>query len=216
MATDGVRKIIEQIEKSAAEAESAGMAEAQEKVDARLGEARRQAEQKKQAILARAGQEARRESQRILAEARIKARREKVRAQESVVQKSFDTAMDTLRSLAEQGSADGISYAGVLERLISESVVSSGETDLEVMVPRRDRQLVGQDLLDRIAGQAGGRTGTQIRLRISEESLSSMGGVAVRSSSGTVRVDNTFESRIDRFRDEIRTHVAKELFSRES
>ena len=39
-----------------------------------------------------------------------------------------------------------------------------------------------------------------------------MGGAVVQSTDGKVRVDNTLEARIERFRDSIRTRVAKELF----
>ena len=105
MSTDGVRKIIEEIEKSTEQKCSEILSEAKEKVEAVLNEARKKASEEEGTILARGEQEARRESQRILAEARIKARREKVKAQEVVVQKSFDTARKTLLKMAEEKKA---------------------------------------------------------------------------------------------------------------
>jgi V/A-type H+-transporting ATPase subunit E len=215
MSTDGVRKIIEEIEKSTEQKCSEILSEAKEKVEAVLNEARKKASDEEGTILARGEQEARRESQRILAEARIKARREKVKAQEGVVQKSFDTARKTLLKMAEEKKAAGIEYRDVLERLIRESAVSSGIQSLEVLVNPRDRSLASQDVLSRIASQAGKELGIPMSLDISDEPLACMGGVVVRSNDGKVRVENTFESRIERFREAIRTQVAKELFSGE-
>ncbi len=212
MSTDGVRKIIEEIEKSTEKKVSELLSEAKEKVGAVLDDARKKASDEESAILARGEQEARRESQRILAEARIKARREQVKAQEEVVQKSFDTARKTLLKMADEKKAAGIEYRDVLERLIRESTVSSGIQSLEVLVNPRDQGLVSQDVLSRIAAQAGKELGMTMSLRVSDEPLACMGGVVVRSADGKVRVENTFESRIERFREAIRTQVAKELF----
>ena len=50
---------------------------------------------------------------------------------------------------------------------------------------------------------------------VSDEPLTCMGGVVVRSIDGKVRVDNTFESRIERYMETVRTRVAKELFGQE-
>ncbi len=210
MSADGVQSIIEQIEKSAGTSVSANLSEAKEKVDAVLTEAGKQAGDEEQSILNRGEQESRRESQRILAEARIKARREKVKAQEEVVQQAFDKAQALLRTMAAEGRADGIEYRDVIERLIAESAVSAGAADLEVLVDPRDKAVVSADLLNKIAGRVG-----QVSLKLSDEPLSCMGGVVVRSLDGTVRVENTFESRIERFRETIRTRVAKELFPQE-
>jgi len=216
MSTDGVQRIIEEIEKSTEKKVSEILSEAREKVDAILSDARKKADEQDRSILSRGEQEARRESQRILAEARIKARREKIRAQEEVVRKSFDMARDTLGKMAEERSADGVDYKDVLERLIKESVVSSGVELLEVLLNPRDRDLLSEGTLNRIADKIGGELGMKVSLSVSDELLTCMGGVVVRSSEGKVRVDNTFESRIERFREAVRTRVAKELFGQES
>lgn len=215
MSTDGVRKIIEEIEKSAEKKVAEILSEAQKKVEAKLNATRTAAEEQDRTILSRGEQEARRESQRILAEARIKARREKAGGQEELVRKSFERAQETLKRIAEERNVDGTKYSEVLERLIIESVKASGAESLEVLLNPRDKALISQEILDGIAQAMDVEQATKIGLRISEEGLSSMGGVVVRSIDGKVRVDNTFESRIDRFRETVRTRVAKKLFGRE-
>jgi vacuolar-type H+-ATPase subunit E/Vma4 len=216
MSTDGVQRIIAEIEKSAEESISAALSEAGAKAEVILADARRDAEAQLQAIVARGEQEAQRESQRILAEARIKARRAKVKAQEDVVQQAFERARDILRTLAEKGRAEGFEYAQVMEGLIVQSIISSGAGEIDVLVAARDQEVVSADMLERVARQASSQAGAAVRVRRSSEPVACMGGVVVRSADQAVRVENTFESRIERFRDVIRTRVAQELFPQES
>ena len=210
MATDGLQKIINEIEKSTEQKVSVILSEAEKKADAILNDAKKKAEEQERSILDRGEQEAQRESQRILAEARIRARREKVMAQEKVVQRSFEKASDILSTTAESQNAE------VLKSLIKESVDASGALSFEVLLTSRDRGLVTKDSLLEIVRQTDAGRGSDIESRISEEVLSCMGGVVVRSTDGKVRVDNTFEARLERFRDGIRMRVAKELFGQDS
>ena len=210
MSVDGVQKIITEIDKSAEKQISEILSESKQKADAVLSDARKKAEVEAGAIISRGEQEARRESQRILAEARIKARREKVKAQEEVVNQAFQRARESMQKMAEGKGED---YKKVLESLIKESVLSSSAESLEVLFDPRDKGLVPDDSLKKIAQEAGPDLGMTISLSVSDEELSCLGGVVVRSADGKVRIDNTFESRIDRFRDNIRTLVAKELFA---
>lgn len=216
MSSEGVQKIIAEIQKSAERQIADIRAQAEEKTGAIMEEARAQAAGQEQSILARGEQEARRESQRILAEARIQARRETVRAQESVVQESFAQARERLARIATGGADGDISYAAVLERLIAESIISAGTAELEVLVNPRDRSVVTPALLEKIAGQTGSELGCTVTLRVADEPLQCSGGVVVRSVDGNLRVENTFESRLARFREDIRTRVAGELFPQES
>lgn len=216
MSSEGVQKIIAEIQKSAERQIADIRAQAEEKAGSVMAEARAQADGQEQSILARGEQEARRESQRILAEARIQARRETVSAQEAVVQESFAQARDRLTRIAAEGRDGDISYAVVLERLIADSVISAGTAELEVLVNARDRNVVTQALLEKIAGETGRELGCTVTLRVSDEPLQCSGGVVVRSGDGNLRVENTFESRLARFREDIRTRVAGALFPQES
>lgn len=210
MSADGVQKIIAEIDKSAEKQVSGILSESRQKADIVLSGARGKAEAEAVAIITRGEQEARRESQRILAEARIRARREKVKAQEDVVSLAFQSARESMQKMAEGKGED---YRKVLETLIKESVLSSSSEALEVLLDSRDKGLVSEEILNRIAQEAGPDLGMTISLRVSDEELTCLGGVVVKSADGKVRVDNTFEARIDRFRDNIRTLVAKELFA---
>ena len=44
------------------------------------------------------------------------------------------------------------------------------------------------------------------------ETVDTMGGVIVETEDGRIRIDNTFEARMERFEGEIRSTIAKVLF----
>jgi V/A-type H+-transporting ATPase subunit E len=211
----GVEKIIAQIEKTAEEKVADILAVARGKAEALLAEARVQAGELERAVLARGEQEARRESQRILAEARIQARRACVKAQEDTVKQAFLQALQVLQALADSGAAGGFSYPEVLKRLIVESIVATDTAELEVLVRQADHALLTPEFLSAVAAEGSSVTGRTVALTPGVEPVAAAGGAAVRSLDGRVRVDNTFEARTARFKDAIRTRVAKELFAGE-
>jgi V/A-type H+/Na+-transporting ATPase subunit E len=211
----GVDTIIAHIDKGAEEQAAAVLADARRKADGLLAEAREQAAEKERAARSRGEQEARRESQRILAEARIQARRACVKAQEDGVKQAFAQARQMLQSLADSGASDGRSYADILKRLIIESAIAADTAELEVQVRPADRALLSAAMLADSAAEAGRATGRTITLVPGDEPVAASGGAVVRSRDGRVRVDNTFEARIVRFMDAIRTRVARELFAGE-
>jgi len=211
MSTPGARKIIEEIEKTAASQSGRIIAEAKEKADEVVQQAQKKASEEEKIVLSRGEQEARRESQRILAEARIKARREKVRAQEEIVRRCFERAQGHLKTLAEQHSHQGMEYKKVLARLLRESIDAAGADSLEVLANPRDHELL-KGILP-AASETKGQEGTHIALTISPEGIHCVGGLAVRSADGKIKVDNTFEARFKRFREILRTQAAQQLFS---
>jgi V/A-type H+-transporting ATPase subunit E len=215
VAAAGVNNIIKAIEHSAENKVSEILSEAREKVDAKLNEARKKADENARSILSRGEQEARMESQRIHAEARIKARREIIISREDLVRKAFDMGREILIRIARDRRAEGIDYDVVLKNLINESVMSSGSESVEVFLNRNDTALVSKDFLKSISQELGMELGEKIDLRIAEDPLSCSGGVIIRSIDGKVSIDNTFESRIDRFKELMRIRVAKELFGQE-
>lgn len=215
MSANGVQKIIDEIKNRAEKQANDILADARQKVESRMQQARQSAEEEKRSVVTRGEQDARRESQRILAEARIKARREKVQAQERLVLQSFEKARAGLRELAEAGTAGDASYPAVLENLIVESAVSANTDSLEVLVNERDREILNSETLQKISRRISSGTGKEVELKLSDTAFPCSGGVVVRSTDGSIQVNNTFESRIERYRDAIRTHVAHELFPQE-
>jgi len=206
--SSGIEKIIAEIDRNAARETGEILSEARGRADRLLAEARQEASRRERTILFKGEQEAGQESQRIVAEARIRARRAEMDAREEVLQQAFARAQHMLKGAATQGAA----YQATLERLICAAAISSGADSLEVLVNQRDRALLSQADLSRIAARVAGEQGRAAALICAPESPACMGGVVLRSTDGSVRVDNTFEARLERFRQDLRTQAARLLF----
>jgi V/A-type H+-transporting ATPase subunit E len=212
----GIDKIIAEIEKSAGDEAGAILAEARARADMILADARQEAARQERIIAAKGQQEAGQEAQRIVAEARIRARRAEIDAREELMQQAFTRAQKILEDIAGGGAVSGTDYKATLERLICFSVVSSGAGDLEVFINRRDRGVLSPADLNQIAARIRAEHGTEVVLTLSPEPLACRGGVVVKSTDGSVRVDNTFEARLERLWQTIRTEVARLLFEEEA
>jgi len=210
--SSGIEKIIAEIEKSAAQESEAVLSEARKRADRVLAEARAEALRRERAVLLKGEQEANQEAQRIVAEARIRARRAEIDAREKVLQQALDQAQQMLQAMTAQGAA----YKAALERLTYAAAISSGAEALEILMSQRDRQLLSQDDLRGIAARISSEQGIAARLTCAQESLDCRGGVVLRSADGRVRVDNTFEARLDRLRHALRTEAARLLFQEAS
>ena len=98
-------------------------------------------------------------------------------------------------------------YPGVLRRLLSEAVAAAGDGDLVVRVNATDRERLAADWDALSAALPAGA-----RVVLDDTTGNFLGGVLVRSADDTVRVDNTFEGRMERFEDRINQAIAENLF----
>ena len=102
----------------------------------------------------------------------------------------------------------GPEYPPVLRRLLAEALAAIGDGDLVVQVNAADRERLATDWEGQIGAVAPG-----VHAVLDEQTGSFLGGVLVRTADDTVRVDNTFEGRMDRFEDRINQAIAEALFA---
>jgi len=194
-------------------------------------EIRRRAEEDARAVLERARraaelerERAREEAGRLIREAEERARREaevllrrsvalsarKARAKvsserERLLEEVFDEALERARSMPRDGR-----YLQVLAGLLAEGVMALGG-EAEVMLPAQDRsELSGrwEELERRVRELAG----MQVRLELSDETISASGGAVLRSPDGRKLYDATFEARLEALRESLRWEVSRMLF----
>ena len=99
-------------------------------------------------------------------------------------------------------------YLEVLSRLLAEGVEKIGGGDIVAQLNAADRARVAGDW-EAYSGRAA-TNGASVAL--DETAGEFLGGVLVRSVDDTVRVDNTFEGRMDRLADPINQVIAEVLF----
>lgn len=191
-----VAGIIEKIKEDTEKEVKAVLEEARSKADGIIKEAQSRAKGEEEEILHRGAREAELVKQRIIADAKLKARKQKLNVKEAAIQAAFGEAEKELRKFGSTAE-----YPSVLKKIIKEAVNSIGSEDMEIITNKADRKIVTQDFLKSLS---------KFNIALSPQTIETSGGVIVRAKN--TEVDNTFETRMARMRDNLRIKVAKILF----
>ncbi len=116
----------------------------------------------------------------------------------------FDQAQKKLT-----GFVSSPEYAPTLNNLITEAAIGLNGGDLKIKIQTGHGKYIDTSQIQQRVTQ---RTNTTTTLSVIEENLRSAGGAIVSNSDETILIDNTFEARLRRMREEIRTKIAKILF----
>ena len=177
-------------------AEAADMIkEAESKVKQEIAEAKRQQGARLEEEKARMLQEAGEEATRIEAQAMVQVRQELSRAKAEVISEVISRVKKELAGI----SSDQNSLVGLIKEAFNTLGVSKGR----LYVSPKDITVV-RKLVDKDKGLAAKVA------EIKEHSAS--GGVIVEDIEGRVRIDNTFETRLEMLLPRLLPEVGKELF----
>ena len=177
---------------------------AKEKAQKILDEAKREAEKEVNEIINRRKVDAEARARRIISEARLEARLKLLNAKEEVISNAFDAALERLKEFCQTPE-----YKEVLENLIKDAAITIGGGNLEVLLSENTN--IEPDL-SKIAKEVEKQTGTATSIVISKDKVKSIGGAIVRSLDQSFTLDNTFEARLERVREQLRVSVANVLF----
>lgn len=177
---------------------------AKEKAQKILDEAKREAEKEANEIINRRKADAEARARRIMSEARLEARLKLLNAKEEVISNVFDTALERLKEFCQTPE-----YKEVLENLIKDAAITIGGGNLEVLLSENTN--IEPDL-SKIAKEVEKQTGTATSIVLSKDKVKSIGGAIVRSLDQSFTLDNTFEARLERVREQLRVSVANVLF----
>ncbi|MCK5011227.1 MAG: hypothetical protein KAS98_12110 [Deltaproteobacteria bacterium] len=211
MAQEGEKRIINRIIQMADEKVSKITAETQANAEEIRKDAELKANSEAQDTINTGTREARREKQRILADARLKAKRKMMSMQEHLMQESFGQATKYLQELVVKGEDAGYKYNTIITNFIKEAAEIIGHQSLKLSFNRRDKDRF-QPLLSQISQDISQSTGKKVTLSIDEKTTPTLGGVNVTSEDGSVGVDNTIESRMSRFNEQLKAEATRILF----
>lgn len=212
MSDEGVDKIISHIEAEAEKEISEILLKAQAEADKIRKAAQEKAEREAERILSNGKRVASLEGQRIIAETRIDVRRKKMDAQEEAIAASFEEAKKVLEELAEKGKRDSFVYKDIMFDLIASASEVVAGNKLELVFNQRDSKTFNKEMLREASELVKKRSGRDISLALTDETIQYLGGVVVRDMEKQVEVDNTLETRLNRLKESIRVDVAKILF----
>ncbi|AIF70258.1 hypothetical protein PAP_09410 [Palaeococcus pacificus DY20341] len=201
---EGAKLIIEEINREAEQKIKYLLNEANAQAEQIKKEAEERAKSKAEWIIRKAQTQAEIEKQRIIANAKLEARKKKLQEQEKLINEVFESLKEKLASMPEDEYLETLKLLILdsLRELEVESVkISSNEKTLELLKSksRAVKTFITKNL------------GKKVNIEFGEP-INTIGGVLVKSEDGSVRVDNTFEARIERMKSELRAKIAKAIF----
>ncbi|ASJ05646.1 V-type ATP synthase subunit E [Thermococcus barossii] len=201
---DGAELIIQEINREAEQKIQYILSEAQKEAERIKEEARKRAEARAEWILRKAQTQAETEKQRIIANARLEVRKKRLEVQEGLIQEVITALRERLAELPEE------EYFPMLIDLTVKALEELGAESVVVRSNLKTLKLL-ESKLGEFRKTVAARIGRDVEISLGEP-ISTIGGVLVETPDGAVRVDNTFEARIDRFESELRAEIAKALF----
>lgn len=144
-----------------------------------------------------------REFRRRVQASEIRMQAELDRLRWGLVESVLERLNEHLARLAE----DEARYLPVLQSLLADAAGAIHEGDVEALVSDNDHRRFKGRWQEVAAAAVPDR-----EVALSDEQCACLGGVLVRTRDGRVSVDNTFQGRMDRLRDEINRVILDRLF----
>ena len=199
----GTSKIVESIMSVAQEKADVIIQDANAEVSAIQANAEKTAEAEKTKILENGKKQSDMRYQQIISEAKMNARRAELGAKEEVIEAAFNQAIGELKVKASSGDEE---YEDSLSKMIKEAADEIGGKDLIIQLNEADTNKFKSQLDSSSTFQID-----DIKFQLGEP-IDTIGGAIVKTKNGDIEVNNTIESRLDRFKSVLRSEVADVLF----
>ena len=201
--SSGTSKIVESIMSEAQEKADVIIQDANAEVSAIQAKAEKTAEVEKTKILENGKKQSDMRYQQIISEAKMNARRAELGAKEEVIEAAFNQAIGELKVKASSGDDE---YKDSLSKMIKEAADEIGGNDLIIQLNEADTNKFNSQLDSSSTFQID-----DVTFEIGEP-IDAIGGAIVKTKSGDIEVNNTIESRLERFKSVLRSEVADVLF----
>lgn len=133
---------------------------------------------------------------RMISAAELQARKMILFAKQEAIQKSFDLALEKLKSMPEE------KYLNYMAEEIIKLPVNEGT----IILNQRDRDKIGEKLIKTVNEALNVQ-----RYKLSDKNINISGGFLLRS--GNIEINNTFETLLDSIKDDLTSEVANALFN---
>ncbi len=195
---NGVDKIISKIESDTKAEMQHIKADAAQEAKKILDEARRQGEQEHIKIIERGKKDIDTSVNRIKSGARIDAMRTVIGAKDQVISRCFAEAREALSKLANTKK-----YENILRDSIDDGAKLIGN-DVILLCNKKDKRAIKKVI--------SGMPKKGLKISVGKEDIDTIGGVVVKSKSGDVIVNNTFEAILERQSNELRHEISRILY----
>ncbi|HEX6827358.1 MAG TPA: V-type ATP synthase subunit E family protein [Burkholderiales bacterium] len=142
--------------------------------------------------------------------------RQKVQASEIRMQEELDhlrwtlvqSVLEDVMARLAQVTEDDALYLPLLRRYLARGARAIERDDLVARVASRDLARLAPRWADFVKEAAPGK-----RVVLSQQPMDTLGGLMLESADGHIRVNNTFEGRLDRLQAEVHRAVSERLFA---
>lgn len=197
MQTSGkIEELIERVLEKARSEASAIEDRAEKSAERELERARTREKRTRQAAEDREEKRIRAKRNAELVKISMRERRKLLARESKLIEDLFSQALDDLRS-----SENKSDRRALLLKLSAEAIEALGVSKVSLAFNRDDRKLIRDADLSGLDGD----------LSISPEPLNSLGGVVASDKSGRLVYENTFEARLERDYERLRSLVAEKL-----
>ena len=201
--SSGTDKIVSSIMSEAQGKADVIIQDANAEVSAIQAKAEKTAEVEKSKILENGKKQSDMRYQQIISEAKMNARRAELGAKEEVIEAAFNQAIGELKVKASSGDDE---YKDSLSKMIKEAADEIGGNDLIIQLNEADTEKFKSQLDSSSTFQID-----DVKFQLGEP-IDTIGGAIVKTKNGDIEVNNTIESRLDRFKSILRSEVANVLF----
>ncbi|RLE65333.1 MAG: hypothetical protein DRJ47_05490 [Thermoprotei archaeon] len=140
-------------------------------------------------------------------EAKVKAlldvehKRKILTLREEIISSVFESALKRIKEMPRNNE-----YKEIIKTLIIEAVENIGGKSFVVATSKNDIEICRQAIKEIMAERP------DLTLRLSEEHVNTVGGVIVADPQGQIKYYNTFETRLEKTKNQIRRKISKMLF----
>ena len=134
-----------------------------------------------------------------------------IKQQEEIDRLRWNLVQDVMRRLTaelEQIGKDEKSYLALLHKLLAQAATVIDEQELVAELNARDHARLSRNW-EAFCRDAG----VKQRIVLAPVPVASLGGVRVRNADDTIRVDNSFEGRLERLQEALHQVVMERLFA---
>lgn len=181
------------------------LADAKEQTKEILQRGQVAAEKEKNSILESESKKVTEIEKQQIASINLQARREILQKKEDEIKKVFNLAETELKNFHKKAT-----YPKLLKNLIIEAGTAIGGGVISIKTKKGDATKI-KDLTS-IAKAITKVCGNKCTLKISKETIDTMGGVILQTEDESITIDNTFEARLEQKYRVIRTEIANTLF----
>lgn len=153
-----------------------------------------------EAIIESAKKQAENLKRQIIGSSRLTARNRELLLIESAINEIFEKAKERLQSKVDEKS-----YKDLIRKMIEESISKLDSPEIIIECNKNDYELVKKVIQESSANKNKGK------LTISKKPVDVVGGIRAISGDGTMTLDNSMDSRIERLKPLIRKEIVQLL-----